>query len=82
MQVAAGASSEPVQFSSRSWKLPTAPPEMTAMKTPPAMLPVLVTSISRVVPSEPTLATPKSVGLEAGAKIGRPPVPLRSALNE
>ena len=59
-----------------------APPAITAMNIPPGMLPVFEIVISRIVPADPTLATPKSVGFAAGAKVARPPVPLRSALNE
>src|SRR5436309_14474381 len=80
LQVACGLSGMPVQFSSSRWKLPTAPPEMIAMKAPPDMLPWLVTSIALVTPSEPTGTEPKLVGLLSAVSSGRPPSPLSSAV--
>ena len=76
LQVAPGVIVTPLQFSSIRWKLPTAPPAITAMKTPPAMLPRLVTSIVLVTPAEPTGTEPKLVGLAAGKTSARPPSPL------
>src|SRR5262249_41048394 len=80
LHVAPGLSMTPVQFSSSRWKLPTAPPAITAMNAPPGMLPLFVMSIVLVTPPEPTRTEPKLVGSLAGVSAERPPSPLRSAV--
>ena len=80
MQLAAGISSPPVQFSSSSWKLPESPPATMPMKKPAGMLPELVIVIVCVALVAPTVRAPKSAGFGVASMTARPPSPLSAAV--